>query len=65
MTITLALVVYMAFITWLTLLLASFIRVRGWTLPGMTIAMGNRGNLPEATPLSGRAERVAKNTLEG
>ena len=65
MTSTLTLVVYMAFITWLTLLLASLIRAKGWTLDGTKIAMGNRENLPEATPLAGRADRTAKNTLEG
>ena len=65
MTMTLTLVVYMAFVTWLTLLLASLIRAKGWTLPGMQIAMGNREDLPDATALSGRADRTAKNTLEG
>ncbi|MFZ5698285.1 MAG: MAPEG family protein [Pseudomonadota bacterium] len=62
---TLCLVVYMAIVTWLTLLAASVIRARGWTLSGMKIAAGNRDVLPEATPFSGRAERTARNTLEG
>lgn len=64
MTPLLALVVYMAAITWLLLLAASLIRARGWTIPGMAVAMGNRENLPEATPFSGRADRTARNTLE-
>ncbi|MGO9932710.1 MAG: MAPEG family protein [Steroidobacteraceae bacterium] len=61
---TLTLVVYMAFVTWLTLLAASLIRARGWTPAGTKIALGNRDNLPEATPLAGRAQRTATNTLE-
>lgn len=64
MSTTLTLVVYMALVTWITLLGASLVRAKGWTLAGMTIAFGNRDNLPEATPLAGRAERTARNTLE-
>lgn len=64
MTRPLTLVVYMALITWLLLLAASLIRAKGWTPPGMAVAMGNRDNLPEATPLAGRADRTARNTLE-
>jgi len=64
MTPTLKLVIYMAVLTWLTLLAASLIRAKGWTLPGTIIALGNRDNLPEATALAGRAERTARNTLE-
>jgi uncharacterized MAPEG superfamily protein len=64
MTHLLSLVVCMAGVTWLLLLAASLIRAKGWTPEGMKIAMGNRENLPEATPLAGRADRTAKNTLE-
>lgn len=64
MTSTLTLVIYMAILTWLTVLLASLIRVKGWTPSGTMIALGNRDNLPEASPLAGRAERAARNTLE-
>ncbi len=65
MTSTLTLLIYMAILTWLALLAASLIRASGWTLPGMMIAMGNRHNLPEATPLAVRADRAARNTVEG
>ena len=65
MTSTLTLVIYMAILTWLALLAASLIRANGWTLPGMIIAMGNRDNLPQATPLAARADRAARNTVEG
>lgn len=64
MTTTLYLVIYMAIVTWLTSLVASLLRVKGWTPSGMQIAFGNRDNLPEASPLAGRAERTARNTLE-
>jgi uncharacterized MAPEG superfamily protein len=64
MTPTLTLVIYMAILTWLTLLGASLIRARAWTMKGTIIALGNRDNLPEPTPLSGRASRTAQNTLE-
>ena len=64
MTETLTLVIYMAVITWLTLLAASLIRAKAWTFEGTMIGFGNRENLPEATPLSGRAERTARNTAE-
>jgi uncharacterized MAPEG superfamily protein len=64
MTHLLSLIVCMAGITWLLLLAASLIRAKGWTPAGMMVAMGNRDNLPEATPLAGRADRTAKNTLE-
>ncbi len=64
MTPLLTLVVYMAAVTWLLLLAASLIRAKGWTPQGMNLAMGNRDNLPDATPFAGRADRTAKNTLE-
>ena len=64
MTLVLKLVVCMGIVTWLTLLLASLIRVKGWTLPGTILAFGNRENLPEATAFAGRAERTARNSLE-
>ena len=65
MTSTLTLVIYMAILTWVALLGASLIRARGWTLPGMMVAMGNRDNLPDATALAARADRTARNTVEG
>jgi len=60
----LTLVIHMAVVTWLTLLAAGLIRVKGWTLAGTLLAFGNRDNLPEASALAGRAERTARNTLE-
>ena len=64
MTPLLSLVVYMAIVTWASLLAASLIRAKGWTFPGMKLAMGNRVNLPAPSPLAGRADRAARNTAE-
>ncbi len=64
MTPFLTLVIYMGIVTWLTLLAASLIRVKGWTLRGTLLAFGNRDNLPEPSPFAGRAERTARNTFE-
>ena len=64
MTPLLSLVVYMAIITWGSLLAASLIRAEGWTFPGMMLAMGNRDNLPLPSPLAGRADRAARNTAD-
>lgn len=64
MTKTLTLAAYMALLTWLMFLVASLVRARGWTFDGIRIAVGNRDNLPDPTPLAGRAERTARNTLE-
>lgn len=64
MTPTLTIVIYMAILTWISLLLAALIRARGWTLQGTLLAFGNRDNLPDAVGFAGRAERAARNTLE-
>ena len=44
-------------------MIASTIRTRGWTPQGLMLAFGNRDNLPAVTPISGRAERAAQNTV--
>lgn len=53
-----------AILTWVSLLAASLIRVRGWTVPGFMLALGNRDSLPDASAFAGRADRAAKNNLE-
>ncbi|MDR7270979.1 putative MAPEG superfamily protein [Pelomonas saccharophila] len=60
----LSLVVCMTLLTWLTVVAASLIRARAWTPKGLMLAFGNRDNLPEATPLAGRTQRAAANSLE-
>ncbi len=64
MSTTLTLVLYMAILTWALVVLASLIRAQAWTPAGLMAAFGNRENLPDASPLAGRAERTARNTLE-
>jgi uncharacterized MAPEG superfamily protein len=64
MTHVLTLVVCMAALTWLSVLAASLIRAKGWTMPGLQYAMSNRENPPDATAFAGRADRTAKNNLE-
>ena len=54
-----------AILTFVMVLVASLVRARAWTPVGLAIAFGNRDNLPAATPLAGRAERAARNMLEG
>ncbi len=51
-------------LTWTMLLVASLARSRGWTVPGMKIAFGNRDDVPEPTAFAGRADRAAKNMVE-
>ncbi len=53
-----------AVLCWIMLLTASLTRSRGWTPEGMKVGFGNRDDLPEPTPLAGRADRAAKNMLE-
>src|SRR5882672_6321526 len=56
--------VWSAVLTFLMLGLASFFRNQAWNVPGFDRAMGNRDDLPEPTPVAGRADRAAKNMLE-
>lgn len=57
-------VVYMTLLTWISIMLGAALRNREWTLAGMKVGLSNRDQLPEATPLGGRAERAARNTKE-
>src|SRR5436190_7745508 len=56
--------VWSAVLTFLMLGLASFFRNRAWNAQGFGRALGNRDDLPEPTPVAGRADRAAKNMLE-
>ncbi|MFY9326651.1 MAG: MAPEG family protein [Georgfuchsia sp.] len=64
MTPTLYYVIYAGALTMLALLMGSVFRNRLWTLQGFKIGIGNRDSVPPPTPLSGRADRAAMNTLE-
>jgi uncharacterized MAPEG superfamily protein len=64
MTTLLQLVAYMTVLTWVSIMAAAFLRNREWTPEGMKIGLSNRDNLPDPTPLGGRAVRAAANTIE-
>ena len=50
--------------TLITVVVGAAIRNQEWTKEGRDIGLGNRDNLKEATPVGGRAERAAKNSIE-
>ena len=50
--------------TLITVVVGAAIRNQEWTKEGRDIGLGNRDNLKEATPMGGRAERAAKNSVE-
>lgn len=54
-----------AVLAWVMLIVASLLRARSWTPVGVKVAFGNRDDLPEPSALAGRAERAARNMLEG
>jgi uncharacterized MAPEG superfamily protein len=64
MTPLLSLVIYMTLLTFLAIMLGAFLRNREWTAEGFRAGLSNRDDLPEATPLGGRAERAAGNSIE-
>jgi uncharacterized MAPEG superfamily protein len=53
-----------ATLTWLMLCTSSGLRIRAFQPGGVDRAFGNRADLPEPTPLAGRADRAAKNMVE-
>ena len=65
MTTLLQLVAWMTILTWVSIMAAALLRNREWTPEGIKLGLSNRDNLPEPTPLGGRAVRAATNTLEG
>ena len=64
MTALLELTVYFTIWTLVSVVLGAAIRNQQWTQEGRDIGLGNRDNLLEATPMGGRAERAAKNSIE-
>jgi uncharacterized MAPEG superfamily protein len=64
MTALLELTVYFTVWTLITIVVGGAIRNQEWTKEGRDIGLGNRDNLKEATPMGGRAERAAKNSIE-
>ena len=64
MTALLELTVYFTVWTLITVVVGAAIRNQEWTREGRDIGLGNRDNLNEPTPMGGRAERAAKNSIE-
>lgn len=64
MTAMLDLIVYHTVLTFLAIMAGGFLRNREWTLEGVKVGLSNREDLPEPTPLGGRAERAARNSIE-
>lgn len=64
MTPLLDLVVYTVILTFVAIMLGAFLRNREWTPAGLKVGLGNRDRLPDATPLGGRAQRAAANSIE-
>ena len=64
MTALLELTVYFTVWTLVAVVVGGAIRNQEWTKEGRQIGLGNRDNLKEATPMGGRAERAAKNSIE-
>jgi uncharacterized MAPEG superfamily protein len=64
MTPLLSLVVCTTLLTFVAIMLGAVLRNREWTPEGLKVGFSNRDQLPEATPLGGRAERAAQNTKE-
>src|SRR5262245_14926254 len=53
-----------ALLTWLMVCNSSGLRIQSRKPGGMERAFGNRDDLPEPTPIAGRAVRAAKNMVE-
>ena len=64
MTALLEITVYFTVWTLMSVVVGAAIRNQEWTREGRDIGLGNRDNLNEATPMGGRAERAAKNSIE-
>lgn len=56
----LRLVAYAAILTWLMIVVASGLKANF----DLGVMFGNRAELPDASPIAGRADRAAKNMLE-
>ena len=64
MTALLELTIYFTIWTLISVFFGMAIRNQEWTKEGREITLGNRDNLSEATPIGGRADRAAKNSIE-
>jgi uncharacterized MAPEG superfamily protein len=62
---TVTALVWSGILTFFMTLIASALCAKIWTPPGMVIAFGNREGLPQPLGLAGRADRAARNMMEG
>lgn len=60
----LELIAYATILTFVAIMSGAFLRYREWTLEGVRLGLSNREQPPEMTPLGGRAERAATNSIE-
>jgi uncharacterized MAPEG superfamily protein len=54
----------MTALTWVTIIAASTIRSKGWTLQGLNYSLSNREEPLDTNALAHRADRTASNTME-
>ena len=54
-----------ALLLWFMLICASLLASRAWTPAGAQIALGNRDDVPPHSAVARRAQRAARNMLEG
>ena len=64
MTPLMTIVLYMTVLTWVTIIAASTIRSKGWTLQGLNYSLSNREEPLDTNALAHRADRTASNTKE-
>lgn len=64
MTPLLDITLYFTVLTFAAVLLGAALRNREWTPEGLRAGLSNRDQLPEPTPLGGRAQRAANNAIE-
>ena len=57
--------VWSGVLTFLMLTVASALCAKMWTPPGLEVAFGNRENLPMRLGMAGRADRAARNMVDG
>jgi len=58
------LLAFSAVLAWVMVMMAATLRTRWWGPRGLRVALSNRDAMPEPSPVTGRAERAARNMLE-
>ncbi len=60
----LTMLAYSLVLAWVMFMAGSMLRINMLTPKGLMLAMHNRADLPEASAMSGRADRAARNMLD-